>query len=45
MSDVVRATMDELTASNQLDQVVELDAVMEIDLLARSVAKKYVEKH
>ena len=45
MSDVVSATMDELTASNKLDQVVELEAVMEIDLLARSVAKKYVEKH
>ena len=45
MSDVVSATMDELTASNKLDQVVELEAVMEIDLLARSVAKEYVEKY
>lgn len=45
MSDVVSATMDELTASNKLDQVVELEAVMEIDLLARSVAKQYVEKY
>ena len=45
MSDVVSATMDELTASNKLDQVVELEAVMEIDLLARSVAQQYVEKY
>ena len=45
MADVVSATMDELTASNKLDQVVELEAVMEIDLLARSVAKQYVEKY
>ena len=37
--------MDELTASNKLDQVVELEAVMEIDLLARSVAKQYVKKY
>ena len=41
MSDVVSATMDELTASNKLDQVVELEAVMEIDLLARSVGKLF----
>jgi len=45
MSDVVSATMDELTASNKLDQAVELEAVMEIDLLARSVAKQYVKKY
>ena len=45
MSDVVSATMDELTASNKLDQVVELEAVMEIDSLARTVAKQYVEKY
>ena len=45
MSDVVSATMDELTASNKLDQVVELEAVMEIDLLARLLAKQYVEKY
>ena len=45
MADVVSATMDELTASNKLDQAVELEAVMEIDLLARSVAKQYVEKY
>jgi len=45
MSDVVSATMDELTASNKLDQVVELEAVMEIDLLARLLTKQYVEKY
>ena len=39
MSDVVRATMDELTAKNKLDQAVELEAILEIDLYARSVAR------
>ena len=45
MSDVVRATMDELTAKNKLDQAVELEAILEIDLYARSVAKKYVSNY
>ena len=45
MADVVSATLDELTSNNSLDQVMELEAVMEIDLYARSVAKDYVRKY
>ena len=45
MADVVSATLDELTSNNRLDQVMELEAVMEIDLYARSVAKDYVRKY
>lgn len=45
MSDVVRATMDELSSKNRLDQPVELGAVLEIDSYARAVAKKYVDKY
>ena len=44
MSDVVRATMDELTSKNQLSAEVELDAVMEIDSRARSIAKIFISK-
>ncbi len=44
MADVVRATMDDLTSKNILSSEVELEAVMEIDIQARSVAKTFVEK-
>ena len=44
MADVVRATMDELLSKNQLNNDLDIEAVIEIDLHARSVAKKYVEK-
>ena len=45
MADVVRATLDELNSKNELDKVVEIERIMELDLLARSIAKKYVEKN
>ena len=45
MADVVRATMDELSSKNHLSSEVEIEAVIEIDLLARSVAKKFVGKY
>jgi 1-deoxy-D-xylulose-5-phosphate reductoisomerase len=45
MADVVRATMEELTSKNLLSSEVELEAVMEIDMQARSVAKTFVEKN
>ena len=44
MADIVRATMEELTSKNLLSAEVELEAVIEIDLQARSVAKTFVEK-
>ncbi len=44
MADVVRATMDELSSKNWLNCEVEIESVIEIDLQARSVAKKLVEK-
>ena len=44
MADVVRATMDELHSNNQLANELEVDAIMELDLVARSIAKKYIEK-
>ena len=44
MTDVVKATIDELTSKNQLSSEVELDAVVEIDSHARSVAKMFVDK-
>ena len=44
MADVVRATMDELNSRNELDYELEIERIMELDLLARSIAKKYVEK-
>ena len=44
MADVVRATMDELSSKNQLSSEVELEAVMEIDIQARLIAKTFVDK-
>ena len=44
MADVVRATIDELSSKNQLSPELELDAVLEIDSHARSVAKMFVDK-
>ena len=44
MADVVRATMDELYSRNELDNELDIERIMELDLLARSIAKKYVEK-
>ena len=44
MADVVRATMDELNSRNELDNELDIERIMELDLLARSIAKKYVEK-
>ena len=44
MVDVVRATMDELYSNKELDYELEIEAIMELDLLARSIAKKHVEK-
>ena len=43
MADVVQATMDELNSRNELDNELEIERIMELDLLARSIAKKYVE--
>ncbi len=45
MADVVRATMDELSSKNHLNSQVEIEAVIDIDLQARSVAKKFVGKY
>ena len=44
MADVVRATMDELSSKNQLSSEVELEAVIDIDKQARSIAKIFVGK-
>ena len=44
MADVVRATMDELNSRNELDNELIIERIMELDLLARLIAKKYVEK-
>ena len=44
MADVVRATMEELSAKNQLNSEVEIEAVIDIDLRARKIAKKFVNK-
>ena len=44
MADVVKATIDELSSKNQLSSNLELEAVLEIDSHARSVAKMYVDK-
>ncbi len=44
MADVVKATMDELSSMNHLSSEVEIEAVIEIGLEARSIAKKFVEK-
>ena len=44
MADVVRATMDELYSNKELDYELDIEAIMELDFLARSIAKKHVEK-
>jgi len=44
MAHVVRATMDELNSKNELDDELEIERIMELDLIARSIAKKYIEK-
>ena len=44
MADVVRATLDELNSRNELKNELVIETVMELDVLARSIAKKYVEK-
>ena len=44
MADVVRATMDELNSRNELENELTVENIKELDLLARSIAKKYVEK-
>ena len=44
MADVVRATMDELYSANELNNDLEIEAILELDRLARSVAKTFVEK-
>ena len=44
MSDVVRATMEELSSKNMLSSEVELEAVMNIDLQARLIAKGFINK-
>ena len=44
MADVVRATMEELSSKNKLSSEVELEAVMDIDLQARSIARTLIDK-
>ncbi len=44
MADVVRATMDELNSRNELKNELVIEEIMELDVLTRSIAKKYVEK-
>ena len=44
MADVVRATMDELASKNELDTDLELENIIALDSLARSVAKTYIGK-
>ena len=44
MAHVVRATMEELNSKNDLDDELEIERIMELDLIARSIAKKYIEK-
>ena len=44
MADVVRATMDELSSKNQLGPVLDIQAVLDIDLRARSIAKTFIDK-
>ena len=36
--------MDELNSKNELDNEIDIERIMELDLLARSIAKNYVEK-
>ena len=44
MADVVKATMEELSSKNKLSSEVELEAVMDIDLQARSIARTLIDK-
>ncbi len=44
MADVVRATMDELNSRNEFKNELVIETIMELDVLTRSIAKKYVEK-
>ncbi len=44
MADVVKATIDELNSRNQLSSEVEIESVLEIDSMARSIAKMFVDK-
>ena len=44
MADVVKATMEELSSKNKLSLEVELEAVMDIDLQARSIARTLIDK-
>jgi 1-deoxy-D-xylulose-5-phosphate reductoisomerase len=44
MADVVRATMEDLSSKNKLSSEVELEAVMDIDLQARSIARTLIDK-
>ena len=44
MADVVKATMEELSSKNKLSSEVELEAVMDIDLQARSIARSLIDK-
>tara|TARA_B100001059_G_scaffold214011_1_gene230387 strand:- start:133 stop:1308 length:1176 start_codon:yes stop_codon:yes gene_type:complete len=44
MADVVRATMEVLLSKNLLSSEVELDAVLDVDRQARSVAKAIIDK-
>tara|TARA_B100002052_G_C15507750_1_gene430165 strand:- start:200 stop:604 length:405 start_codon:yes stop_codon:yes gene_type:complete len=44
MAEVVRETIEYLNSKNQLSSEIELDAVMDIDLQARLVAKTFVDK-
>ena len=44
MADVVKATMEELSSQNKLSSEVELEAVMDIDLQARSIARTLIDK-
>ena len=44
MADVVKATMEELSSKNKLSSEVELEAVMDIDLQARLIARTLIDK-
>ena len=44
MADVVKATMEELSSKNKLSSEVELEAVIDIDLQARSTARTLIDK-
>ena len=44
MADVVNETMEELSSKNKLCSEVELEAVMDIDLQARSIARTLIDK-